>query len=57
MLTIQSIQMEIFEKATLYSFEDEMLLHSHKFSPRLCEVTVHAINWEPSTRYPEVASA
>jgi hypothetical protein len=38
MLQIRSEQMTAFEQAALRRFEDEMVLHSQDFSPRLCEV-------------------
>lgn len=38
MLTISTEQMKVFEKASLRTFEDEMVLHSQEFSPKLCEV-------------------
>lgn len=38
MLVIRAEQMEIFERIALRKFEDEMISHSKKFSPRLCEV-------------------
>ena len=38
MLKIREEQMKVFEEAALQSFEDEMVAHSKKFTPRLCEV-------------------
>ncbi len=38
MLKIRSAQMKVFEDAALQRFEDDMMAHSKKFSPRLCEV-------------------
>ena len=38
MLSINTAQMKVFEEASLRSFEDEMVLHSQEFSPKLCEV-------------------
>ncbi|MCF6191466.1 MAG: hypothetical protein L3J51_13405 [Cocleimonas sp.] len=37
MLTITKKQMKVFEKASLRSFEDEMVLHSKEFSPKHSE--------------------
>ena len=38
MLNIRTAQMKVFEDAAWLRFEDEMMAHSKKFSPRLCEV-------------------
>ena len=38
MLQIREEQMAVFEQAALRRFEDEMVVHSKIFSPRLCEV-------------------
>jgi hypothetical protein len=38
MLTIREEQMSIFEQAAIQRFEDEMVIHSKEFSPRLCEI-------------------
>ena len=38
MLYIRRQQIEVFERAALRRFEDEMVAHSKEFSPRLCEV-------------------
>ena len=38
MLVIRSAQMKAFEDAAQLRFENEMVAHSKKFSPRLCEV-------------------
>jgi hypothetical protein len=38
MLQIREEQMAVFEQAGLRRFEDEMVIHSKNFSPRLCEV-------------------
>lgn len=38
MLTIRSQQITTFEQAALRKFEDEMVVHSRDFSPKLCEV-------------------
>ena len=38
MLTVRSVQMKEFEDAALRRFEDEMVIHSQGFTPRLCEV-------------------
>jgi hypothetical protein len=38
MLQIRKEQMAVFEEAALRRFEDEMVVHSRNFSPRLCEV-------------------
>jgi hypothetical protein len=38
MLVIRSEQMEVLEQVALRRFEDEMVVHSKDFSPRLCEV-------------------
>jgi len=38
MLTVRPQQMKIFEDAALRRFEDEMVVHSRGFSPKLCEV-------------------
>lgn len=38
MLVIRQQQMEVFRRASLAAFEDEMVVHSREFSPRLCEV-------------------
>ncbi len=38
MLEIRPAQMKVFEEASLRRFEDEMVVHSTEFSPRLCEV-------------------
>jgi hypothetical protein len=37
-LQIRAEQMKTFERAARRRFEDEMIAHSHEFSPRLCEV-------------------
>lgn len=41
MLTITKKQMEAFEKVSLDKFEDEMILHCKKFSPKVCEEIGH----------------
>jgi len=38
MLNINTEQIKAFEKASIRSFEDEMVLHSQEFSAKLCEV-------------------
>ena len=38
MLVIRAEQMKVFEQAARQRFEDDMAVHSRKFSPRLCEV-------------------
>lgn len=38
MLIIRDEQMKVFEQAALRNFEDEMVVHSKEFTPRLCEV-------------------
>lgn len=38
MLQMRPAQMKVFEEAALQRFEDEMVVHSKDFSPRLCEV-------------------
>jgi len=38
MLVIRREQMEVFRQAALMAFENEMVVHSKNFSPRLCEV-------------------
>ena len=38
MLKIRPTQMIVFEKASLRRFEDEMVVHSKEFTPRLYEV-------------------
>jgi len=38
MLTIRKEQIQIFEIAARSLFEDEMVAHSHEYSPKLCEV-------------------
>lgn len=38
MLKIRPAQMKVFEEAALLRFEDEMVVHSKEFTPRLCEV-------------------
>jgi hypothetical protein len=38
MLQIREEQMAVFEQAALRRFEDEMVVHSKDFSPRLCDV-------------------
>lgn len=38
MLRIRKKQMQAFNQATIAAFEDEMVVHSQEFSPRLCEV-------------------
>jgi hypothetical protein len=38
MLNIRPNQMKVFEEAALRRFEDEMVVHSKEFTPRLCEV-------------------
>lgn len=38
MLVVRAEQMKIFEQDALRRFEDEMVVHSKDFSPRLCEV-------------------
>ena len=38
MLVIRAEQMKVFERAALERFEDEMVVHSKEFTPRLCEV-------------------
>ncbi len=38
MLVIRQEQMEVFRQATRTAFENEMVMHSMDFSPRLCEV-------------------
>lgn len=38
MLKIREQQMQVFEAAALRNFEDEMVVHSQEFSPRLCQV-------------------
>jgi hypothetical protein len=38
MLVISAQQMKALGQAALKNFEDEMVVHSKKFSPRLCEV-------------------
>lgn len=38
MLKIRREQMKVFEGAALRNFEDEMVAHSKKFSPKMCEV-------------------
>lgn len=38
MLLIRVEQMKVFEQAAMRRFEDEMMVHSKDFSPRLCEV-------------------
>jgi len=38
MLLIRREQMEVFEKVARRPFEDEMVLHSQEFSPKLCKV-------------------
>lgn len=38
MLTISKKQIKVFEDASLKNFEDNMVLHSQEFSPKLCEV-------------------
>ncbi|MCP3868897.1 MAG: hypothetical protein GY703_12530 [Gammaproteobacteria bacterium] len=38
MLKIRSTQMNVFDEAALRCFEDDMVVHSEEFSPRLCEV-------------------
>jgi hypothetical protein len=37
-LVIRAEQMKVFERAARLRFEDEMMVHSKAFSPRLCEV-------------------
>jgi hypothetical protein len=38
MLTIRKEQMQVFELATMSRFEDEMVVHSQKYAPKLCKV-------------------
>jgi len=38
MIKVRSAQMKVFEDEALKRFENEMVLHSKEFSPRLCEV-------------------
>lgn len=38
MLVVRAEQMTVFEQEALRRFEDEMVLHSREFTPRLCEV-------------------
>src|SRR5688572_16938045 len=38
MLQVRPAQMEVFDAAAMRPFEDEMVVHSKEFSPRLCEV-------------------
>jgi hypothetical protein len=38
MLIVRARQMKVFEQAARLNFEDEMVIHSKKFSPRLCEI-------------------
>jgi hypothetical protein len=38
MLKIRKEQMEVFEQAAIRNFEDEMVQHLKKFSPRHCDV-------------------
>ena len=38
MLVIRAEQVKVFEQAALRRFEDEMVVHSKEFTPRLCEV-------------------
>lgn len=38
MLKIRREQMKVFEGLALQNFEDEMVIHSKKFSPKMCEV-------------------
>ncbi len=38
MIKIRQEQMKMFENDALRHFEDEMVLHSKEFSPRLCEI-------------------
>jgi hypothetical protein len=38
MLSIRPAQMKVLEQSALRQFEDEMVVHSRAFSPRLCEV-------------------
>lgn len=38
MLAIRPEQMKVFEEAAMLRFEDEMVVHSREFSPKLCEV-------------------
>jgi len=38
MLVIRDKQIRSFEQATLHRFEEEMIVHSKEFSPRLCKV-------------------
>jgi hypothetical protein len=37
-LQVRPEQRQVFEQAALRTFEDEMVVHSQEFSPRLCEV-------------------
>ena len=38
MLVIRADQMQVFEQTAWRQFEDEMVVHSQEFSPRLCEI-------------------
>jgi hypothetical protein len=38
MLKIRSAQMKVFEDDAMRRFEDEMVVHSNEFTPRLCKV-------------------
>ena len=38
MLQIRFDQMKVFEEAAWLHFEDEMVVHSREFSPKLCAV-------------------
>lgn len=38
MLTILPEQIELFDDVALRRFEDEMVVHGHRFTPRLCKV-------------------
>ncbi|MFO1498144.1 MAG: hypothetical protein U1G07_07085 [Verrucomicrobiota bacterium] len=38
MLAVRSAQIRVFDDAAWQQFEDEMVIHSREFSPRLCEV-------------------
>lgn len=38
MLVVRDKQIRSFEQAALHRFEEEMIVHSKEFSPRLCEV-------------------
>ena len=38
MFQVRAAQLKVFEEDARRRFENEMVLHSRKFSPRLCEV-------------------